>query len=78
MDLSIIIVSYNVRSFLRQALQTLQDASKGLETEIFVVDNNSIDGSKQMVRREFPDVKLICNPDNAGFARANNQALSRW
>ena len=77
MDLSIIIVSYNVRSFLRQALQTLLDASKGLETEIFVVDNNSIDGSKQMVRREFPEVKLICNPDNAGFARANNQALSR-
>ncbi len=76
MDLSIIIVSYNVRRFLRQALQTLVDASKELQTEIFVVDNNSADGSKQMIRREFPEVKLICNSDNPGFARANNQALS--
>ncbi|HID95340.1 MAG TPA: glycosyltransferase [Candidatus Latescibacteria bacterium] len=77
MDLSIVIVNYNVKSFLRQALRTIVDASRGLETEIFVVDNGSSDGSAEMVSELYPGVQLIQNRQNVGFARANNQALRR-
>jgi hypothetical protein len=74
-DISIIIVSYNVREFLRQSLLSIRKAVANLAAEIFVVDNASNDGSAEMVRREFPEVKLIANRDNLGFAAANNQAL---
>jgi GT2 family glycosyltransferase/lipopolysaccharide/colanic/teichoic acid biosynthesis glycosyltransferase len=74
-DISIIIVSYNVREFLRQSLLSIRKAVANLAAEIFVVDNASNDGSADMVRREFSEVKLIANRDNIGFARANNQAL---
>jgi len=75
MDLSIIIVSWKVKDKLKANLQALY-ASKGvLSYEIFVVDNNSQDGSVEMVRTAFPQVKLIANSENLGFAKANNQAL---
>ncbi|MCB1755464.1 MAG: glycosyltransferase [Gammaproteobacteria bacterium] len=75
MKLSIIIVNYNVRYFLEQALQSVRKAARGLEVEIFVVDNNSVDDSVAMVREKFPDVTLIVNDDNPGFSVANNQAI---
>ena len=77
MDLSIIIVNYNVKFFLEQCLHAVYNSSKNLAAEIFVVDNNSVDGSCQMVREKFPEVKLIENKTNYGFAKANNQAIKR-
>jgi GT2 family glycosyltransferase len=76
-DLSVIVVSYNVIYFLEQCLHSVRKASRGLHCEIFVVDNNSVDGSVAMVRQKFPEVKLIVNRDNVGFSRANNQAIER-
>ncbi len=75
MELSVIIVSYNVRHFLEQCLSSVRKASKNIETEVFVVDNNSADGSCSMVKSEFPGAKLIINHENRGFSAANNQAL---
>jgi len=75
MKLSIIIVNYNVRYFLEQALLSVQKATKNLATEIFVVDNNSVDDSVRMVTEKFPDIHLIANKDNPGFSKANNQAI---
>jgi len=77
MELSIIIVNYNVRFFLEQCLNSVFNASSGLTCEVFVVDNNSVDGSCQMVREKFPSVNLICNKVNLGFARANNIAIKK-
>jgi hypothetical protein len=74
-EVSIIIVNYNVREFLRQSLLSLRKAVATLSAEVFVVDNASSDGSVEMVRRDFPEVKLIANRHNAGFAAGNNQAL---
>ena len=75
MKLSIIIVNYNVRYFLEQALLSVQRAIAGLEADVWVVDNHSVDDSVAMVRRDFPWVKLIANPHNPGFSVANNQAI---
>ena len=75
MDLSIIIVNYNVRHFLEQCLHSVRKASENTECEVFVVDNNSADGSCSMVIEQFPEVKLIRNLHNAGFSAANNQAI---
>ncbi|RMG79876.1 MAG: glycosyltransferase [Bacteroidetes bacterium] len=75
MKLSVIIVNYNVRYFLEQALLSVRAATQNLAAEVFVVDNNSSDGSVEMVRHQFPEVCLIANKDNPGFARANNQAI---
>ncbi|HLO57829.1 MAG TPA: glycosyltransferase [Bacteroidales bacterium] len=75
MDLSVIIVNYNVKYFLEQCLHSVMKAIEGIRAEVFVVDNHSADGSVQMVRDKFPDVKLIANAVNAGFAKANNQAV---
>ena len=74
-ELSVIIVSFNVKNFLEQCLNSVRSAVEKIEFEIFVVDNNSADGSAEMVKREFPDVKLIANPNNSGFSVANNQAI---
>jgi len=76
-DLSIIIVNWNVRDLLRRCLTSLAAARTGFTSEVFVVDNASADGSADMVRGEFPDVILIENTHNAGFTRANNQAIAR-
>ncbi len=81
MRLSIIIVSYNVKYFLDQCLESVFRSdlhlSNGeeLELEVFVVDNASVDGSAEMVREKYSQVHLIANKDNTGFATANNQAL---
>lgn len=75
MKLSIVIVNYNVRYFLEQCLHSVEDAIKGLETEVFVVDNNSVDGSNEMVNLKFPWVTLIANKSNTGFSCANNEAI---
>jgi len=75
MDLSIIIVNYNVRHFLEQCLETCCKAIQGLSAEIIVVDNNSVDQSCEMVKNLFPSVKLISSTENYGFAKANNIGL---
>ncbi|MBC6996499.1 glycosyltransferase family 2 protein [Neolewinella lacunae] len=75
MDLSVVIVSYNVRYFLEQALLSVERAVRGLEVEVWVVDNHSADGSVELVRERFPWVRLIANHHNPGFSVANNQAI---
>ena len=72
---SIIIVSYNVREFLEQALLSLQQSLKNIQHEIFVVDNASSDSTVSLLKRRFQDVSFIENIENVGFARANNQAI---
>ena len=75
MKLTVIIVNYNVQHFLEQCLHSVFAASKNITTEIFVVDNNSVDGSVQMVKEKFQEVHLIENKKNTGFSYANNQAI---
>jgi len=77
MKLSIVIVNYNVRYFLEQCLHSTIKACRSLDSEIFVVDNNSVDGSVKMIRDKFPEVHLIENKDNKGFSKANNQAIRK-
>jgi hypothetical protein len=74
-DLSVVIVNYNVEYFLEQCLNAVRSASKELKVQVFVVDNNSIDGSVLMVQEKFPEVTIVANKDNVGFSRANNQAI---
>ena len=76
-DVSIIVVNWNVRDLLRECLRsTLEDGGIAPERlELIVVDNDSHDGSVDMVRAEFPQLPLIANPHNKGFGSANNQAL---
>lgn len=74
-DLSIIIVSWNTRELLRECLLSLYRHTTDIAFEVFVVDNNSSDGSAEMVRNNFPKVILIENAENAGFSKANNQAI---
>lgn len=76
-QLSVIIVNYNVKYFLEQALRSVRKASEGLNVEVFVVDNNSVDDSVDMVRKTFPEVRLIANTENIGFSKANNQAIRK-
>lgn len=73
--LSVIIVNYNVKFYLEQCLESVRRASNGLQTEVFVVDNLSSDGSVAYLRERFPEVIFVVNRENVGFARANNQAI---
>ncbi len=75
MDLSIIIVSWNTREVLKNNLTALLK-SQGLSFEVFVVDNNSSDGTVESLKAEFPQLNIIANSANHGFAKANNQALA--
>lgn len=75
MKLSIVIVNYNVKHFLEQCLHSVVKATKNIDAEVFVVDNNSVDGSIGMLIHKFPQVKLIANKRNMGFSTANNQAI---
>lgn len=86
MRLSIVIVNYNVKYFLEQCLESVFGSKRGVEAadgttsdtielEVYVVDNASVDGSVEMVREKYPQVHVIANDDNVGFAKANNQAL---
>ena len=76
-DLSVVIVNYNVVFFLEQCLNSVFAASKNLNVQIFVVDNNSVDGSINMLKENFSSVVLIENKENVGFSKANNQAIKR-
>lgn len=75
MDLSVVIVSWNVRDLLRRCLGSVL-ASRGVTLEVIVVDNASSDGSAEMVRRDFPQVRLVANSENRGFPAANNQGIT--
>lgn len=75
-DLGIVIVNYNVRHFLVQCLQSIMTSSlEGTKTEIWVVDNASVDGSCAFLRSQYPEVHIIENTENKGFSIANNQAI---
>ncbi|MFQ5706982.1 MAG: glycosyltransferase [bacterium] len=76
-ELSVIIVNYNVKEFLEQTLISVQRALKGIRAEIIVVDNASRDGSVALIQRRFPGVELLVNSENLGFGRASNQGLAR-
>ncbi|MFC2149958.1 glycosyltransferase [Calditrichota bacterium] len=75
MDVSVIIVNYNVKYFLEQCILSIKEASREIETEIIVVDNNSTDNSVEYISEKFPKVKLISNKENLGFSKANNQGF---
>lgn len=75
MDASVVIVSFNSRSYLRSCLRSLHDHTQGVEYEVIVVDNASTDGSPDLVAEEFPWVTLIRRGGNAGFAAANNEGI---
>ncbi len=75
--ISIIIVNYNVRDFLEQALLSAGRALQNIPSEIIVVDNASVDGSVQMIKERFPEVILIENKKNVGFSAGNNVGLRR-
>ncbi|WP_298533153.1 glycosyltransferase family 2 protein [uncultured Algibacter sp.] len=72
MQLSVVILNYNVRYFLELCLKSVEQAIQGIDAEIIVVDNNSKDGSCEMVKTLFPNVKLIANTENCGFSKGNN------
>ncbi len=77
MDLAILIVSYNTRELLKSCLSSIHQKTRGIEFEVIVVDNGSRDNSVRMIKNKFPQVKLIENRENLGFARANNQAIEQ-
>jgi asparagine synthase (glutamine-hydrolysing) len=80
--LSVIVVNWNTRDILRDCLASVRRHLAGIRAEVIVVDNASADGSAEMVAQEFPEVRLLRNAENLGFARANNQAMrvarGRW
>ncbi|MGB6836287.1 MAG: glycosyltransferase family 2 protein [Dehalococcoidia bacterium] len=75
MDVSVVIVSFNSRNYLRPCLRSVLEHTQGVEYEVIVVDNASSDGSAEMVAGEFPQVTLLRRADNAGFAAANNEGI---
>ena len=77
MKLSIVIVSYNVKHYLEQCLWSLRRACRGLDAEVWVVDNASTDGTVEYAKPRFPEVRWIENKENAGFSRANNMAIRK-
>ena len=74
-DVSVVIVSWNAREYLRKCLKSLRKANARLDAQILVVDNASADGSPEMVKAEFPEVQLIETGKNLGFASGNNVGL---
>jgi Predicted glycosyltransferases len=76
MDVSVIVVSWNVWSWLAPCLRSIRQALGRLEGEIIVVDNASTDGTPERVREAFPEVRLLINPANRGFPAANNQGMA--
>ena len=77
MKLSVIIVSYNVKYYLEQCLNSIQRAIEGIEAEVFVVDNHSRDGSVSFLQKRFSWVHYVASNHNLGFARANNIAIQQ-
>ena len=76
MQLSVIILNYNVRFFLEQCIFSVQKAIKNIEAEIIIVDNHSHDGSCEMVKTRFPQIKILENKENLGFPKGNNIGVS--
>ena len=76
MDISVVIVNYNVRYFIEQCILSVIDASSNLNVEIIVVDNNSTDNSIPFLKNNYPNVHLIVNKENVGFSKANNQGVA--
>ncbi|MCX7834182.1 MAG: glycosyltransferase [Ignavibacteria bacterium] len=77
-DVSVIIVNYNVKDILDNCIASIYKSNNtNLNIEIFVVDNNSIDGSQKLIKEKYPEVKLIVNKENIGFSKANNIALKQ-
>lgn len=74
-NLSIIIVNYNVKDFLQSLLLSLNKALKNITNEIIIVDNASTDGSVELIKNNFQNIILIANKENLGFSKANNQGL---
>jgi GT2 family glycosyltransferase len=74
-ELSIIVVNWNTCSILQQCLKSIYTQIRGVKFEVIVIDNASTDGSLEMLRYNFPDVTIIANDTNRGFARANNQGI---
>lgn len=74
-QLSVIIVNYNVKFFIDQCLDSVKKAMKNIELEVIIVDNNSIDGSLEMIQDKYSEFQLIANKDNVGFSKANNQGI---
>lgn len=74
-DLTISIVNWNVKEYLERCLESIFQYSQGIELEVIVVDNASHDGSVEMVKEKFPQVKVIANRENAGYGSAHNQAI---
>lgn len=77
MQISVIILNYNVRFFLEQCIRSVQKSLQNLEGEILVVDNASVDGSVEMVQKLFPDVVVIKNTENVGFPKGNNIGVAQ-
>src|SRR5690606_13624678 len=75
LQLSVIIVNFNVKHFLEQCLHSVLKAAEGMATEVIVVDNNSSDNSIHYLLPKFPTVKFIANTENLGFAKACNEGL---
>lgn len=75
LELSVVIVNYNVAYFLEQCLNSCLKAAEHAAIEILVIDNNSVDGSEEMMRDKFPQITYIMNKENLGFSKANNQGM---
>ena len=75
MKLSVVIVSYNVRALLTACIDSVVKAAEGIDTEVFVVDNDSADDTVEVIARDYPWVHLIDNKENLGFSKANNMAI---
>ncbi|UCF26759.1 MAG: glycosyltransferase family 2 protein [Chloroflexota bacterium] len=77
MDLSVIIVNWNTKNLLVECIDSIYTAPPNSEFDIWVVDNSSTDGSPEIIRNRYPEVNLIVNKENIGFAKANNQAFNQ-
>jgi len=77
MKLTVVIVSYNVRTYLGQCLMSLRRSLKGIDSQVYVVDNHSHDGTVEYLHEEFPEVNVVASNHNLGFARANNIAIQQ-
>ena len=77
MQLSVIILNYNVRYFLELCVISVQKALETIDAEIIVVDNNSSDGSCEMIKQRFPNITFIANKENLGFPKGNNIGVAQ-
>jgi len=77
MQLSVVILNYNVKFFLDQCIRSVQKALRNIQAEIIVVDNGSVDGSRELVAKEFPELKYIYCVDNSGFSVGNNRGVKQ-